>query len=72
MNDKELFLKILSDKEKYKIEIDNDNVCVYEKENLEEYEKNENVYLKIYEFNKFGYCLLNEVFQALEIDSDLV
>lgn len=39
MNDKELFLKILSDKEKYKIEIDNDNVCVYEKENLEEYEK---------------------------------
>ena len=39
---------------------------------LEKYKKDFNYEPKSYEFNEFGYNLLNEIFQALDIDSELV
>lgn len=73
MSDKELFLMLLENKEKYEVFVDNDVVNFVNKEKYQKYEDND--YEGEYEehcFNEYGYNLLNEVFQALGINSDLV
>ena len=72
MNDKELFKMLLENKEKYKVDIDNDYVSFALKEDLEKAEKDYDYEYKEYKFQEYGYELLNEVFQTLGIDSDLV
>lgn len=72
MEDKELFLELLKNKDKYIVSIDNDNVSFTTKENYKKYNENIDEEWKEYSFNNFGYELLNEVFQALGIDSELV
>lgn len=72
MNDKELFKMLLENKEKYKVDIDNDYVSFTSKEELERQEQDDDFEPKIYSFEEYGYHLLNEVFQALGIDSDEV
>lgn len=72
MGDKELFKMLLENKEKYKVDIDNDYVSFALKEDLEKQEIDANYEVKIYEFQNYGYELLNEVFQVLGIDSSLV
>ena len=68
MTDKEKFLELLNNKEKYKCFIDNDDVYFIKKGDLNK-RNSENYCLS---FNCWGYELLNEVFQALGIDSELV
>ena len=72
MNDKELFKMLLENKEKYKVDIDNDYVSFALKEDLKKAEEDYDYKYEDYRFEKYGYELLNEVFQALGIDSDLV
>ncbi len=72
MEDKELFKMLLENKEKYKVDIDNYCVCFALKEDLEKQEIDEDYEVETYEFKECGYELLNEIFQALGIDSDLV
>lgn len=72
MSDKELFMKLLENKEKYKVEIDNDCVSFALKEDLQKAEEDYDYEYEYYEFGNYGYELLNEVFQTLGIDSDLV
>lgn len=72
MDDKELFKMLLKDKEKYKVYIDNDSVTFASKDEIEKEEKDCRFEAKFYDFKEYGYHLLNEVFQALGIDSDLV
>lgn len=72
MNDKELFKMLLENKEKYKVDIDNDYVSFALKEDLEKAEKDYDYEYKEYKFQEYGYELLNEIFQTLGIDSDLV
>lgn len=72
MEDKELFLELLKNKDKYIVLIDNDDVSFTTKENYEKYNADLNEKWKGYSFNNYGYELLNEVFQALGIDSELV
>lgn len=72
MDDKELFLKLLAEKEKYKVCIDNDAVWFNDKEELKKYEEDDDFKMTDYSFNEYGYYLLNEIFQALGIDSDFV
>lgn len=72
MNDKERFLFLLKNKEKYKVFIDNDDVYFVDKKDLE-LEEQDTVYeYDVFEFLEYGYHLLNEVFQAMGIDSELV
>lgn len=72
MEDKELFLELLKNKDKYIVLIDNDDVSFTTKENYEKYNADWNEKWKGYSFKNYGYELLNEVFQALGIDSELV
>lgn len=72
MSDKELFMKLLENKEKYKVEIDNDCVSFALKEDLQKAEEDYDYEYEDYRFGNYGYELLNEVFQTLGIDSDLV
>ncbi len=72
MNDKELFMELLENKEKYKVDIDNDYVSFALKEDLQKAEEDYDYEYEDYRFKNYGYELLNEVFQALGIDSDLV
>lgn len=72
MSDKELFMKLLKNKEKYKVEIDNDCVSFALKEDLQKAEEDYDYEYEDYRFGNYGYELLNEVFQTLGIDSDLV
>lgn len=72
MNDKERFLFLLKNKEKYKVFIDNDNVCFIDKKDLELEEQDTKYKYDVFEFMEYGYRLLNEVFQAMGIDSELV
>lgn len=72
MEDKELFLELLKNKDKYIVLIDNDNVSFTTKENYKKYNENIDEEWEEYSFNNFGYELLNEVFQVLGIDSELV
>lgn len=66
MNDKNLFLELLKNKNLYKVYIDNDCVDIIKKEDINKEEPD------IISFNEYGYNLLNEIFQALDIDSELV
>lgn len=72
MEDKELFLELLKNKDKYIVLIDNDDVSFTTKENYEKYNTDWDEEWKGYSFKNYGYELLNEVFQALGIDSELV
>ena len=72
MSDKELFMELLENKEKYKVDIDNDYVSFALKEDLQKAEEDDDYEYEDYRFENYGYELLNEVFQALGIDSDLV
>lgn len=67
IGDNEKFLELLRNKDKYKCFVDNDDVYFIKKDinkdDLENY---------CISFNNFGYELLNEIFQALGIDSELV
>lgn len=72
MEDKELFLELLKNKDKYIVLIDNDDVSFTTKDNYKKYNENIDEEWEGYSFNNFGYELLNEVFQALGIDSELV
>ncbi len=72
MEDKKMFKMLLENKEKYKVDIDNDYVSFALKEDIEKAEKDYNYKYKTYKFEKYGYHLLNEVFQALGIDSEEV
>lgn len=67
LNDKQLLLELLKDKDKYKILIDNDCVTVCEKENWEQ-----NIEPSFVDFKEYGYYLLNEIFLALGLDSEFV
>lgn len=72
MNDKERFLFLLKNKEKYKVFIDNDDVYFVDKKDLELEEQDIEYEYDVFEFMEYGYHLLNEVFQAMGIDSELV
>lgn len=72
MDDKDMFLMLLKNKDLYKVFVDNDSVFFMNKNELKKYEKDYDVQPKCYDFNEFGYELLNEIFQALDIDSELV
>lgn len=72
MNDKERFLFLLKNKEKYKVFIDNDDVYFVDKKDLELEEQDTEYEYDVFEFMEYGYYLLNEVFQAMGIDSELV
>ena len=72
MEDKELFLELLKNKDLYIVLIYNENVPFKKKENYKKYNENIDEEWEEYSFNNFGYELLNEVFQALGIDSELV
>lgn len=68
MDDKEKFLELLNNKDKYKCFIDNDDVYFIKKEDMNK-DDSENYCIS---FNDFGYELLNGIFQTLGIDSELV
>lgn len=68
MDDNEKFLELLRNKDKYKCFVDNDDVYFIKKEDINK-DDSENYCIS---FNNFGYELLNEIFQALGIDSELV
>ena len=68
MGDNEKFLELLRNKDKYKCFVDNDDVYSIKKEDINK-DDLENYCIS---FNNFGYELLNEIFQALGIDSELV
>ncbi len=68
MDDNEKFLELLRNKDKYKCFVDNDDVYFIKKEDINK-DDLENYCIS---FNNFGYELLNEIFQALGIDSELV
>lgn len=68
MDDVEKFLELLKNKDKYKCFIDNDDVYFIRKEDIDK-EDLENYCIS---FDNFGYELLNGVFQALGIDSEIV
>ena len=68
MDDNEKFLELLRTKDKYKCFVDNDDVYFIKKEDINK-DDLENYCIS---FNNFGYELLNEIFQALGIDSELV
>ena len=72
MNDKERFLFLLKNREKYKVFIDNDDVYFVDKKDLELEEQDTEYEYDVFEFMEYGYYLLNEVFQAMGIDSELV
>ena len=72
MNDKERFLFLLKNKEKYKVFIDNDDVYFVDKKDLELEKQDTEYEYDVFEFMEYGYYLLNEVFQAMGIDSELV
>ena len=72
MNDKERFLFLLKNKEKYKVFIDNDDVYFVDKKDLELEEQDTEYEYDVFEFMEYGYYLLNEVFQAMGIYSELV
>ncbi len=72
MNDKERFLFLLKNKEKYKVFIDNDDVYFVDKKDLELEKQDIEYEYDVFEFMEYGYHLLNEVFQAMGIDSELV
>ena len=72
MNDKERFLFLLKNKEKYKVFIDNNDVYFVDKKDLELEEQDTEYEYDVFEFMEYGYYLLNEVFQAMGIDSELV
>lgn len=67
LDDKQLFLTLLKNKNKYKILIDNDCVTVCKKEDWEQ-----NIDVDFVDFNEYGYYLLNEIFSVLGLDSELV
>jgi len=67
LDDKQLFLTLLKNKDKYKILIDNDCVTVCKKEDWEQDICGDSV-----DFNEYGYYLLNEIFSALGFDSEFV
>lgn len=67
MDDNEKFLELLRNKDKYKCFVDNDDVYFIKKEDINK-DDLENYCIS---FNNFGYELLNEIFQALGIDSEL-
>lgn len=54
------------------MDIDNDYVSFALKEDLQKAEEDDDYEYDDYRFENYGYELLNEVFQALGIDSDLV
>ena len=68
MGDNEKFLELLRNKDKYKCFVDNDDVYFIKKGDINK-DDLENYCIS---FNNFGYELLNEIFQALGIDSELV
>lgn len=68
MSDKEKFLELLNNKDKYKCFVDNDDVYFIKKEDINK-DDSENYCIS---FDNFGYELLNGIFQALGIDSELV
>ena len=68
MDDNEKFLELLRNKDKYKCFVDNDDVYFIKKGDINK-DDLENYCIS---FNNFGYELLNEIFQALGIDSELV
>ena len=68
MDDNEKFLELLRNKDKYKCFVDNDDVYFIKKEDINK-DDLENYCIS---FNNFGYELLNEIFQALGIDSELI
>lgn len=70
ITDKEKFKLLLNNKKEYKCFIDNDSVWFCKKSDIKKYD-DWNPPPDI-EFNQFGYELLNEVFQTLGIDSELV
>lgn len=67
LDDKQLFLALLKNKDKYKILIDNDCVTVCKKEDWEQ-----DMYTDSVDFNEYGHYLLNEIFLALGFDSKFV
>lgn len=67
LDDKQLFLALLKNKEKYKILVDNDCVTVCKKEDWEQ-----DIDVDFVDFNEYGYYLLNEIFLALGLDSEFV
>ena len=67
LNDKQLFLALLKNKNKYKILIDNDCVTVCKKEDWEQ-----DIDVDFVDFNEYGYHLLDEIFSALGLDSEFV
>lgn len=71
MIDKEKFELLLENKEIYRCFIDNDSVWFSKKEDIEKYSDYNNPPPYI-EFSQYGYELLNEIFNALGIDSELV
>lgn len=71
ITDKEKFKLLLENKEEYKCFVDNDSVWFCKKEDIEKYSDYNNPPPDI-EFSSFGYELLNEVFNALGIESELV
>lgn len=70
--DKELFDKIFKDKSKYAIQIDNDDVSVFDKNELDKFKNGEWIEPNYDNFNEYGYELLNELFVYLGFDSELV
>ena len=68
MGDNEKFLELLRNKDKYKCFVDNDDVYFIKKEDINK----DDLENHCISFNNFGYELLNEIFQALGIDSELV
>lgn len=68
MGNNEKFLELLRNKDKYKCFVDNADVYFIKKEDINK-DDLENYCIS---FNNFGYELLNEIFQALGIDSELV
>lgn len=63
-HDKELLDKIMNNKERYLIEVDNDCVIVIDKNNTDEDECET--------FNEYGYHLLKDIFNYLGIEADYV
>lgn len=60
-NDQKLMGLLLLNKGKYKVYVDNDCVSVYDEKGAE-----------VGSFSEFGYHLLNQIFQYMGIDSELV
>lgn len=65
-SDKQMLDMLLKDQGKrYQVVIDNDNVCVVDKEKLDEDDDP-----VIHDFQEFGYHLLRQVFEHLGLDAD--